>query len=342
MRLDPDWSLHPRSRVTAVEPATATERDLCRVTIVKYDVTPRVLDAVRTKLAGKAAVVDERLAQADVRQRVERWWGLLERPIRLRDDLWLEIHPADVRLGRLTTEDGALIVRLGLTANPRIVSGSRPLRTPTPLPALAKVAASDAGAATGLRIRLDAELDYADATRLLAPKLVGRSFARADQRVTVENATLVGAPGGRVALVVRLGGTTKGEVRFAGRPVYDTTSGVLRVPDLDFDVVSTDAILEGLDWIKHGELRDTLRARAQWPAADLVDRARVKLQTALNRELATGVQLAAEVPTARVVAVLAGPTAVVLRAEATGDATLRVRREVKIKGARPARTTAGR
>ena len=343
VRLASDWRLRPRTRIAAVEPATDDARDRCRVTVVKYDVTERVVNAVRAKLEGKAALVDARLARMDVRQRVERWWALLQQPIRVRDDLWLEVRPSEVRMGALDAEDGALVAPLALTANPRIVSGTRPPPSRTPLPTLgARGAVGGDSAPAGLRIRLDAALDYAAANRIVAPRLVGRTFERQGQRLVVRGAALSAARGGRVALTVRVDGAAGGQVRFVGRPVYDAPSGELRVQDLDYDVASEQLMVRGLDWLTHGELRDALRARARWPASGLVDQARDRLEHALNRDLTEGVRLSATVPTARVLAVHAMQDAIVLRAEAQGRADLRVHRAPPIGRPAPRPVVAAR
>ncbi|MGZ8468171.1 MAG: DUF4403 family protein [Gemmatirosa sp.] len=327
VRLDADWALHPRTRVVAVEPVSATRRDRCRVTIAEYDVTERVVAAVRGQLEGKAALVDARLARTDVRRRVENWWTLLQRPIRIRDSLWLEIRPTTIRQGELAAEEGALVAPLTLTATPRIVTGSRPVTAPTPLPRLIPAEEGHgADDARGLRVHLEAALDYASAERALAPKLVGRTFTRGGQRVTVRGARLRGTADGRVALTVLVGGAMEGAVRFVGRPRFDAAAGELQVPDLDFDVASDNVLVRGFDWLKHEALRDTLRDRARWPAAGLIDQARLKLEQALNRDLTKGVRLAATVPDARVLDVRARRDGIVLRAEARGDASLRVTR----------------
>ncbi len=343
VRLDPDWSLHPRTRVSAVEPMSATPRDRCTVTIAKFDVTERVVAAVRGQLEGKAALVDARLARTDVKRRVENWWGLLQRPMRIRDSLWLEIRPSTVRLGELAAEDGALVAPLTLTAAPRIISGPRPTTPPTPLPPLAAAERGHgADDARGLRVHLEAALDYASAERAIAPKLVGRSFERGGQRVTVREATLRPTRGGRIALTVVMAGAMEGAVRFVGRPRFDSTAGELQVPDLDFDVASDNVLVRGFDWLKHEELRDTLRLRARWPAAGLLEQARGKLEQALNRDLGKGVRLAATVPDARVLDVHALPEGIVLRAEARGEASLRVNRAPPMPKRRPPAPAAGR
>jgi hypothetical protein len=332
-----DWRLRPRTRLVALEPASGEARDRCRVTVVRYDVTDRVVAAVRGQLEGKLATVDRRLARTDVRARVARWWGALQRPIRIRDSLWLEIRPREVRLGAPSADGATLVAPLALTAMPHLVTGARPPGDTTSLPALgARTAVAGDTAPAGLRVRLDAEMGYDAATRLLAPRLVGRELERAGQRVVVRGARLVPAPGGRVALDLDVAGTVGGRVRVVGRPAYDAPSGELRVPDLDFAVDVDHPLVRGLDWLRHEELHDALRARARWPAAALVDSARVRLERALNRDLTQGVRLSAAVPEARVLAVYAAPGAVVLRAEARGRAALNVRRAPPIPRARRA------
>jgi hypothetical protein len=341
VRLAPDWTLRSQTRVPVIEPATDGDRDRCRVTMLKYDVTERVIAAARTQLEGKAALVDARLARTNVRDRVARWWALLQRPIRIRDSLWLELRPANLLLGRLRADGDALVAPLRLTANPRIVSGPRPDSGTAPLPTLSVTTVREAPSDTGLRVRLDVELDYPGATQMLAAKLVGRTFERGGQRVTVRDAVVSAAPGGRVALTLNVAGAADGVVRLAGRPAFDAATGELRVPDLDFDVASDNVVVQGLDWLKHGELRDTLRARARFPVAALLERSRSKLEQALNRDLTQGVRLAAEVPGARVLDVRARPGAIVLRAEATGSVALRVNRAVRLRrpnAAAPPRT----
>jgi hypothetical protein len=335
VRLAPDWTLRSQTRVPIVEPASDSARDRCRVTVLKYDVTERVLAAARTQLEGKAALVDARLARTDVRSRVANWWALLQRPIRVRDSLWLEIRPAYVRVGRLHADGDALVAPVRLTANPRLVSGPRPDSTTIPLPPLEAAApgeiAGTSAADTGLRVRLDAELDYASATSILVSKVVGREFARAGRRVVVRSAAVRPASGGRVALTIDVAGAAAGVIRLVGRPTFDPTLGELRVPDLEYDVASDNVVVRGLDWLKHDELRDTLRARARWLAAELVEKARAKLEQALNRDLTKGVRLVAEVPAARVLDVRARPEGIVLRAEAAGSAALRVSRPVRMR-----------
>ena len=121
---------------------------------------------------------------------------------------------------------------------------------------------------------VEAALDYPEASRILASKLVGKQIERNGQRVRVTSAAVSAGGNGRMVLAVGFAGAADGTARLIGRPQFDSTSGELRVPDIDFDLASDNVVVRGFDWLKHDDVRDTLRTLARWPAAGLVDAAR--------------------------------------------------------------------
>jgi len=326
VRLARDWTLHANTQVPTVEPATAEARDRCRVTKLNHDVTDRVLDAVRTRLEGKAAVLDARVGRLDVRSRVERWWALLGRPIRVADGVWLQLQPDSLRVGALRGGEGMLIAPVGLTARPRLVTGPRPDSSTAPLPDITP----GAPGAGGLHLLLEAALGYGDASRMLARQLVGRRFERAGRTVTVQDARIFSARSGRVALTLRLAGDVDAQVVLVGRPVYDRGTGTLHVPDLDYAVGDASLLVKAGDQVGHDALRDALRERARWPVTAVLDSARLRAERAMNRDLTQGVHLGAHLPAARALGVFAASDALLVHADATGDLALDVNRALPI------------
>jgi hypothetical protein len=57
----------------------------------------------------------------------------------------------------------------------------------------------------------------------------------------------------------------RGRIFFTGTPRLDLAARQLTVPDLDFDVGSTDLLAQGLSWWQGDAVRDLLRARAVIP-----------------------------------------------------------------------------
>lgn len=328
-----DWNLRTRTRLASVAPLTTTPRDECRVSAFQIDVTDRVVKSITPLLTGRLATVDQKIAAFDVRTRVERWYNLLNKSIRVTDSLWLVLSPQGVRLGSLAMEDTALIANIRLFAKPFMVSGPKP---PTEVSTLPVFGRTEGAVGDSAHLRLEGLLHYEDATAKLAQKIVGRTFRRFNQAVTIDKVRLYALTDGRVVLKVGLKGAVKGDAYLVGTPVLDTVSRMLTVPDLDFDVATADDLVRGLAWLKKGDMVAELRKRAQLPLDELLDDTRVKVEKALNRELTKGVQLTGEVNTGRLVDVVALPRWFVVRAEATGSLGLYVDRPIPVKKRRPA------
>lgn len=327
LALTEEWSLASRSRVTTVVPVSPDTRDRCRVTVFRIDVTDRVMDATRKVLEAQLRTLDRSIARVQTRARFESWWRAVAKPIRLADSVWFTINPIDVKLGEVRNDSGALVAALELTARPRIQTGNRPNEFDliTPLPALRR---STLGG-RALKVSLDGQLGYDVATTMLRRVLVQKRIERGDKHVIIEDVTLSGIGGGRVALGVRFGGSMSGRVYLTGTPGYDASSDQLRVPDLDFDLRTSSALVRSLAWMKDDAIVGFLRERARFPVQGPLDRLRELAEGGMNRELAEGVHLVGRLDKASTVAVRAFRDALRVRAEASGDAHLEIDRPVR-------------
>jgi len=321
LRITPEWKLRGRTRVGDVTPFSDTRRDQCRVTVFNIDVTGRVIEAARNAVTGKRSLIDQKIAALDIRPRFQKWWHLLQRPIPLTDSVWLQINPSAVRMGESVGRRRTLVTALGFSASPRIVTGSRPPPLETPLPPLYPAAVGD-----GLHILLDGVIGYDIASRLLEDKLKGKKIDRAGQTLEVSHVRLFGIGGGRLALELRFKGAAQGRIYFVGTPRYDAGTNELFVPDLDYDVGSVNALVSGLEWVKHNDVREFFRQRARWSVGSVMQKGREQLAKGLNRDLAPGVRLTADVKAVHGLAVNAQRSAILLRAQADANAKLTVKK----------------
>jgi hypothetical protein len=320
LRITPDWRLRGKTRIGAIAPPTQANRDKCRVTVFNINVTNRVVEATRGILEGKRSMVDQKIASLDIRKRFEEWWHLLQRPIPLTDSVWLQINPSAVRMGEAIGVKRTLVTALGFSASPRVVTGPEPPTVETPLPPLYPAAVGD-----GLHILLEGILDYRLATRLLEKQLVGKIVEGKGQTLVVKDVRLFGIGGGKLALELNFRGTVTGRIYFIGTPRYNPRTNELFVPDLDYDAGTANLLVSGFEWVKHDDVRDYFRSHAQWPVGDIVAKGREQLSKGLNRDLAPGVKLTAEVTTVQGLAVHAQRSAIRLRARADANARLTVK-----------------
>ncbi len=319
LRVTPEWTLRGRTRITGVTPYSEDRRDQCRVTAFRIDVTERVINATRSALEKQRPTIDRRIASLDVKTRFENWWHLLEQPIQLTDSVWLLIRPSAVRMGQNVGVKRTLVTALGFSASPVVATGAKPVVTPSPLPPLAEAAVGD-----GLHILLEGVISYDLATDLLRRHLKGKKIERAGQTLQVRDIRLFGIGGGKLALELRFGGDVAGHIYFVGTPRYDAASNELFVPDLDYDVGSRNLLVSGVEWVRHDEIRNFFRDNARWSVGDVMKTGQEQLEKGLNRDLAPGVRLAAEVQQVQGLSVHARRTAIRLRAQADANARLTV------------------
>lgn len=324
-----DWTLASRARVGRVAPASPYDRDRCRITFLRLDMTDQLVGAARKLLRDHTDDIDRAVAALDVRSNFEEWWNVLQTPIELTDSVWLVINPLVVRKGVVSGSGLQLTANVGLTAMPRIVVGARPALLAVPLPPLDTGSVGD-----GLHILVEGVIDYDVASGFLREQLEGREFSGAGQRIRIRDVALSGIGGGRLALRVDFDGSTKGTVYFVGTPRFDPDTRQVWVPDLDFDVASESIRVRGLAWLARDQAVGFLRERARFPIGDPVRLGHQYLAEGLNRNLSDDVRLSGEVISVAPLDVHA--TQRVLRVRAIAEAAARL----TIRENPPAVTTA--
>lgn len=320
LRISPDWKLRGKTRVARVEPYSTETRDQCLVTVFNINVTDRVIDATKNALTSKQTMIDRRISSLDIKTRFEGWWHLLEKPIPLTDSVWLTINPSAVRMGQNVGVKKTLVTALGFSASPKVVTGPMPVVTPTPLPPLHPAAVGD-----GLHILMEGVIGYGLATDLVKQHLVGKKFEQAGRTFVVKDARLFGIGGGKLALELRFSGGANGRVYLVGTPRYDPSTNELYVPDLDYDVGSAGLLVQSVEWLKHDDVRDFIRNQARWSIGDVMGQGREQLMKGLNRDLAPGVHIAADVKQVQGLSVRARRANIRLRAQADAIARLTVK-----------------
>jgi hypothetical protein len=319
LSITPAWKLRGKSKPVRVSPFTTERRDQCRVTFLKIDVTDKVVSATRDAIEKQRPMIDQKVSAINIRPKFENWWHLLEQPIRLTDSVWLLIRPSAVRMGQSVGVKKTLVTALGFSASPIVMTGPRPTYALTSLPPL-----NPAAVGNGLHILLEGVIGYDLATDLLRKHIVGQKFTRAGQTLEIRDARLFGIGGGKVALELRFKGAANGHVYLVGTPRYDVASNELYVPDLDYDIGSTALLVRGLEWVKHGDVRDFITKNARWPVGSVMQTGKEQLEKGLNRDLATGVHLTADVNKVEGLSVRAMRTAIRLRAQADANARLTI------------------
>jgi hypothetical protein len=317
VQLTSGWTLRPRTRAL-VAPLSNPERDRCKVTFLRFDVTDKVVAAAQDALQRKLGSLDTRIAAFDLPDESRRLWSVLGAPLKLTDSLWLVINPSTIRIGMLQMRGDTLVTTVGLSANPRVIGGPRPEVTPPPMPA----PQDSTSRPPVLHLLTEGRLPYDVASSILTKKLRGTVIRVARQRLVLDSLHLVGVGDGRVAVGLAVHGSAKGVLYAVGHPAYDTATAELYMPDLVYDVGTKDLLTGTLAWLASGQIEDFLRTKVRIKLGPVLADGRELLEKNLNRDLADGVHLHMEVSSGRVLAVRGSPTALLVRAIASGQGEL--------------------
>jgi hypothetical protein len=317
VQLTSGWTLRPRTRAM-VAPLSNPERDRCKVTFLRFDVTDKVVAAAQDALQRKLGSLDTRIAAFDLPDESRRLWSVLGAPLKLTDSLWLVINPSTIRIGMLQMRGDTLVTTVGLSANPRVIGGPRPEVTPPPMPA----PQDSTSRPPVLHLLTEGRLPYDVASSILTKELRGTVIRVARQRLVLDSLHLVGVGDGRVAVGLAVHGSAKGVLYAVGHPAYDTATAELYMPDLVYDVGTKDLLTGTLAWLASGQIEDFLRTKVRIKLGPVLADGRELLEKNLNRDLADGVHLHMEVSSGRVLAVRGSPTALLVRAIASGQGEL--------------------
>ena len=321
LTLTGDWHLASHARIVRVEPASTLPGDHCSVSILHRDITPRVVEAARKGIADHLADIDRKVGEVDLTPRVRQWWGMLSRPIRLTNGVWLLLGPERLAMGHVGGRGHVVRVPVTLAARPRIVTSvDTPRVDTTALPPLGRDSVAD-----GFHILIDGLIDYTTASRAVSHAIDHKSITEAGRTVTIDTAIVRPAPRGRMIVVVTFSGDAAGQLHFIGTPVLDAQHGEVTVPDLDYNLETDNQLINTYSWLRSDALRAAMRDRARVPIADALARGKELLMKGLNRQVGKVMTLSATVDSVAVRGLYVTRAGLVVRGEATGKAGVTVK-----------------
>lgn len=322
--LDRDWRVRSDLRVAGVEAASTGDRDRCEVALsfLSFDATDLVLEAMRGELEDRASQLDSLVAAFDIRSMIDAPWRRMREPFVLGEDVWLLVDPLAMRRGPIEiggTRGDAVGVDLGLSARPRVVVGVRPTASGSETPSL-----DEGDVDEQFTLHLEARIDYPTASRLLEGTLEGRELQVAGRSVRITDAAVYGASDGRVAVDLGVDGAVRGRLFLVGRPVLDSVTQEITVPNLRFSAGTRNVLLRSAVWLADTAFPAQVRRYARWPFGSELARARSVARTRFDRTLAPGVRLEGDIGPIDVTEVRALPDGFLVRSAVEGEASIEI------------------
>lgn len=295
---DPTWRLRSTTRPLPVNYAKR-----CQVTWLGIDITKRfVAPVVEDQLNETARTIDRNMpGLTDIRPRAQQIWSALQTPVELAPRTWLVLEPNDVALTPISGKGSMVTSTLLLRAQTRVIVGEKPVARQRPLPPLKALDHREAQnlSTQGIRVPLDLELSYEEASRLATRDFAGKTYKVNGRPLTVESIRLAPASNGRVLMEAKIdyrGGTLRnyrGLVFLEGTPRFDPATTSIIVPDMDYSLEPRRRGFFGriAERAAHISIRQRLRESAHFDLASRFAGLREEVTRGLTRQLGSGVQL---------------------------------------------------
>lgn len=253
-----------------------------------------------------------------VRLAIGKAWDALQAPIRLNYKLSLLLNPQTIQASLPSTKADTTGVVLGVVARPKLISSDAPQTSALPLP---NVLLATEPLASGFHIVVDNELSFDFISDELTKKLEGKEYPVNGNTIIIQKVRVYGS-GDSLVLEVRIKGTADGAIYLIGKPVYDESTRIVSIQNLDYTVETKHVLVKTVDWLLHSKVRDNLAEQATWDVGDKIDAAKDMLSDALNRKLNRYVSITGKVRNVRAVAV--GTTTTSLKAVLIADGMVSV------------------
>jgi hypothetical protein len=263
------------------------------------------------------------------------FWSAMQKPIFLYKDVWLLIRPQALSVGSMRLDPRNILTAhtaLEMTAQPELVFGPKPEAKVMKMPPVGKFIPGP----PVFQAVSNSFIGYPELNEHLRDprmKLIGMVLRGTGQKVTIDAIRAYGS-GGQVVvelklhyepLILNLGSKpAKLTIYLKGTPRYLPRSEAFDLPDLDYDIQSSDLMVQMADMLFKGDFRKQLRKIVRLPVGPKMDELKGKIDRALNRPLGNFIRLSAKVDSFKVLNGFANNEGIVIRVSLQGTAALEI------------------
>jgi hypothetical protein len=265
----------------------------CKVTPLNFDITDAVLKQARTPIENACRDFDNSMLAYNLRTQVEQVWKTLYTPVPVDTFGSLVFNPTTLRISKLTTQGSMLNFSIGATALPQFVFKGNAAPVVPPLPALLQNEQQGGGFA----VYLEARLPYAELAKIANTQMQGMRFDYGKRHIEVLEVQLAGTGSHKLMIKVNFKGSAKGWMYLTGTPHFDTATKEITLPDIDFDVKTSNLLLKSAKWLFNGKITTSLKQNAHYNIADMLSTIKTQVEQNLTKTISSGVSTSGVVNT---------------------------------------------
>ena len=276
-------SLLPRYQIRLqIQPQKPLPTDACAVCFWGQDITDQVMSGLWEELTAAQQTMESSYGRIDLRSYLTPVWDKLNQPIEIGSYGWLMIRPAGIRLNRMIAQGDSLDLTIGLKARP-VVLNTKPTPLTIGLPADWDTPTQQ----EGFRVRLEANLQFDSLSRLVntdfLPVELSAKQGPFRKKLRIDSLTLEGTSTQQIQCQLHLSGKYAGTLQLVALPSWDSTTGILSLKNLEYDLQTRHRILGATAELFERPIRNWIEEKCQFNLQTLLDSKRKSLNQYLQQ-----------------------------------------------------------
>lgn len=268
-------------------------------------VTEEQEDKARRLLKKGTTQFHESLQQKtnELTKKAKEFWLRIQEPFRMAEDIWLQIRPNAMSVGAMQLVPDAKEPRLetvfDIEVQPNLAIGEKPRFEIVEMPPLKDYKKGP----PGFHIEMPLKISFKEVNKILVDPKIGilnkAIPGGGDHKLKIDHLYIYGSGG---QLVVEAGieyqpimnlsnEPAKLMVYLLGTPVYHEDQQTIDFPDMDFDIQTSDFLVQMAEAFEGSSIRDHLREKAVVPVGKQLDNLKVKMTELLNRPIGSHARL---------------------------------------------------
>jgi len=233
----------------------------------------------------------------DIEAKARELWNEIQEPIRMAEDIWLQIVPDNMSVSSTRIIADFPYPRMEsifeISIQPNVIIGKKPFPLKGDLPAITDYKPGP----PGFHIETNLKISFKEVNKLLLDPKVGLLKKAlpggGNHNAKITNINIYGS-GGKLVVeaqveynpVINLGGNpAQLTVYLVGTPTYHPEERLIDFPDMDFDIKTSDFLVQMAEMFDRDGIRQTLREKAVIPVGANLDKLKEDLTKLLNRPL---------------------------------------------------------
>ncbi len=246
---------------------------------------------------GTAGFHESLKRSTNIKDQAAEIWKQLQEPIRMASDIWLQIKTDKVSVGSYRLIPDPKTPRLETVfevyAQPSVIIGQEPSVIKSELPPLSDYQPGP----EGFHIETNLKISFHEVNKLLIdPKtgILNKALpGSGNHHLKITNISVYGS-GGQIVVEAQVdydplldlsGHQAQLTIYLVGTPKYHEDTQLIDFPDIDFDIQTSDFLVQMAEFIAGSGIRDALRKQAVVPVGKNLDELKDQLTKLLNRPL---------------------------------------------------------